>query len=71
MTPEALSAALQTLGWTHAQFARKLGKEVSVIRRMLGNKEPARPIPGKLAEWIGGLAQYHVEHPLPDDWDSS
>ena len=62
MSPEEFAGCLHAIGWTHAEFARRLGIAERSIRRMANGQ---MPVPPRIASWLLETAAFHNAHPMP------
>lgn len=65
MTPTRLAECLQSIGWTQAEFARRMKRDDRVARRMLSGDARLRK---ELGEWLERVAAAIIAcGPCPDD----
>jgi len=62
MTPAEFTTALRTLGWTHAELARRLACDTNLPSRWASGRAP---VPERLGEWLAERAQRLKESPPP------
>lgn len=62
MTPAALRAHREAIGWTGHELARRLGCNPAYVGQL---EHGRRPIPTSIAVWIAALAELHARHPAP------
>lgn len=62
MTGAELAAALQTIGWSQRELARRLKVGETQVRRWVAG---AAPMPPALMAWLAKAAAWHAKHPPP------
>jgi len=62
VTPAEYRAAFDTIGWTHSHLADRLVMSERQVRRWYAGD----PVPNRVAEWLGCLAQHHAANPPPE-----
>jgi len=62
MTPTEFTAALDTLGWSRRELARRLACDTNLPARWAAGAT----IPPAIETWLGAWVRFAVKHPAPE-----